>query len=420
MSYQSETRCRACGSDTLREVIGFGDTPLADRLVHADNLDKPDYSVPLTVVFCEHCSLVQIRETVPPEILFHDDYPYFSSVSPSLLKHFQDSAAAIAARRGLGRESKVIEAASNDGYMLRKFIELGIPVLGVDPAPGPVRAAREAGVPTRHDFFTREMAGKLVAEGEAPADVFLANNVLAHVPDLNGFIQAIRTVLKPDGVAVIEAPWVVDLIDHVEFDTIYHQHLCYFSVTALDRVFRSNGLYLNDVEHTTVHGGSLRLFVEPVEAPGEGVKRMLAEERERGATRFGYYRAFADRVTVLRAELRELLEGLKRDGKRIAGYGAAAKACTLLSFTGIDREILDFVADRNEVKHGWYMGGNLLPVVPPQKILEEMPDYVLILAWNFADEIMRDLDEYRLAGGRFVIPLPEPRIVTDRDQRTAV
>lgn len=401
-------------------MIGFGDTPLADRLVHADNLDKPDYSVPLTVVFCEHCSLVQIRETVPPEILFHDDYPYFSSVSPSLLKHFQDSAAAIAARRGLGRESKVIEAASNDGYMLRKFIELGIPVLGVDPAPGPVRAAREAGVPTRHDFFTREMAGKLVAEGEAPADVFLANNVLAHVPDLNGFIQAIRTVLKPDGVAVIEAPWVVDLIDHVEFDTIYHQHLCYFSVTALDRVFRSNGLYLNDVEHTTVHGGSLRLFVEPVEAPGEGVKRMLAEERERGATRFGYYRAFADRVTVLRAELRELLEGLKRDGKRIAGYGAAAKACTLLSFTGIDREILDFVADRNEVKHGWYMGGNLLPVVPPQKILEEMPDYVLILAWNFADEIMRDLDEYRLAGGRFVIPLPEPRIVTDRDQRTAV
>jgi SAM-dependent methyltransferase len=401
-------------------VIGFGNTPLADRLVHADNLDKPDYSVPLTVAFCEHCSLVQIRETVPPEILFHDDYPYFSSVSPSLLKHFQDSAAAIAARRGLGRESKVIEAASNDGYMLRKFIELGIPVLGVDPAPGPVRAAREAGVPTRHDFFTREMAGKLVAEGEAPADVFLANNVLAHVPDLNGFIQGIRTVLKPDGVAVIEAPWVVDLIDRVEFDTIYHQHLCYFSVTALDRVFRSNGLYLNDVEHTTVHGGSLRLFVEPVEAPGEGVKRMLAEERERGATTFGYYRAFADRVTVLRAELRELLEGLKRYGKRIAGYGAAAKACTLLSFTGIDREILDFVADRNEVKHGWYMGGNLLPVVPPQKILEEMPDYVLILAWNFADEIMRDLDEYRLGGGRFVIPLPEPRIVTDRAQRTAV
>ncbi|MCG6868903.1 MAG: class I SAM-dependent methyltransferase [Gammaproteobacteria bacterium] len=420
MSYQTETRCRACGSDTLRKVIGFGNTPLADRLVHADNLDKPDYSVPLTVAFCEHCSLVQIRETVPPEILFHDDYPYFSSVSPSLLKHFQDSAAAIAARRGLGRESKVIEAASNDGYMLRKFIELGIPVLGVDPAPGPVRAAREAGVPTRHDFFTREMAGKLVAEGEAPADVFLANNVLAHVPDLNGFIQGIRTVLKPDGVAVIEAPWVVDLIDHVEFDTIYHQHLCYFSVTALDRVFRSNGLYLNDVEHTTVHGGSLRLFVEPVEAPGEGVKRMLAEERERGATTFGYYRAFADRVTVLRAELRELLEGLKRYGKRIAGYGAAAKACTLLSFTGIDREILDFVADRNEVKHGWYMGGNLLPVVPPQKILEEMPDYVLILAWNFADEIMRDLDEYRLGGGRFVIPLPEPRIVTDRAQRTAV
>ena len=420
MSYQTETRCRACGSDTLREVIGFGDTPLADRLVHADNLDKPDYAVPLTVAFCEHCSLVQIRETVPPEILFHDDYPYFSSVSPSLLKHFQDSAAAIAARRGLGPESKVIEAASNDGYMLRKFIELGIPVLGIDPAPGPVRVATEAGVPTRHDFFTREMAAILVAEGEAPADVFLANNVLAHVPDLNGFIQGIRTVLKPDGVAVIEAPWVVDLIDHVEFDTIYHQHLCYFSVTALDRVFRSNGLYLNDVEHTTVHGGSLRLFVEPVEAPGEGVKRILAEERERGATTLGYYRAFADRVTVLRAELRELLEGLKRDGKRIAGYGAAAKACTLLSFTGIDREILDFVADRNEVKHGWYMGGNLLPVMPPRKILEAMPDYVLILAWNFADEIMRDLDEYRLGGGRFVIPLPEPRIVTDRAQRTAV
>lgn len=419
MSYSTQTSCRACGSDALRDVIEFGETPLADRLVHADDLDRPDYSVPLTLAFCEHCTLVQIRETVPPSILFHEDYPYFSSVSPSLLKHFQDSASAIAERRGLGPESKVIEAASNDGYMLRRFIELGIPVLGVDPAPGPVKAAREAGVPTRHDFFTRELAAALVADGEGPADVFLANNVLAHVPDLNGFIQGIRTVLKPDGVAVIEAPWVVDLVDHREFDTIYHQHLCYFSVTALDRVFRRNGLYLNDVEHTSVHGGSLRLFVEPVEAPGPRVTGMLADEQARGVTSIGYYEHFAERVASLKSELLELLGRLKQEGARIAGYGAAAKACTLLSYVGIDRSVLDFVADRNGIKHGWHMGGNHIPVVPPQKILEEKPDYVLILAWNFAAEIMKDLDAYRAAGGRFIVPVPEPGIVQDDERVSA-
>ncbi|UWU48190.1 methyltransferase domain-containing protein [Limnospira platensis] len=223
--------CRSCGSENLELIISFGYTPLADGLITRENIDKPEYTALLDLVFCPDCGLVQITVSVPPEILFGRDYPYFSSVSPSLLKHFGDSAQNIIKSRKLDSNSLVIEAASNDGYMLKNFLEQGIPVLGIDPATGPVEKARESGVTTIHDFFTKDLAEKLHSEGKK-ADVFLANNVLAHVPDLNGFVEGIYTLLKPDGVAVIEAPYVVDLVDHCEFDTIYHQHLCYFSVTA--------------------------------------------------------------------------------------------------------------------------------------------------------------------------------------------
>ncbi|MBL8058803.1 MAG: methyltransferase domain-containing protein, partial [Anaerolineales bacterium] len=273
--------CRACGQTGLRPVLALGVTPLADALLTEAQLDQPEITAPLDLVFCPHCALVQITVSVDPAILFGRDYPYFSSVSKSLLAHFRESALHLQQTRALGPDSLVLEAASNDGYMLRNFVERGIPVLGIDPAGPPAQAAQQAGIPTLNTFFTLELARQLRAEGRQ-ADIFLANNVLAHVPDLNGFVAGIRTVLKDDGLAVIECPYLVDLVDHCEFDTIYHQHLCYFSVTALDRLFRRHGLFLNDVKRTAIHGGSLRLFVAPREAPGEAVRALLAQEQALG------------------------------------------------------------------------------------------------------------------------------------------
>ena len=328
-----EIACRSCGQTGLKLFLDLGVTPLADRLLTQKQLSENEPTFPLQVAFCPHCTLMQILETVPPETLFGDEYPYYSSFSDALLRHSRENVLNVISRRRLNKDSFVIELASNDGYLLRNYVEQGIPVLGIDPADGPAKAAERSGVPTLNTFFTEELATELCQQGRQ-ADVIHGNNVLAHVADTNGFVAGIAKLLKDDGVAVIEVPYAKDLIDHCEFDTIYHEHLCYFSVTALDKLFRRHGLYLNDIDRLDIHGGSLRLYVEPKENVGQAVTELLALERKEGVDSFRYYQDFSDRVANLKDRLLGLVRQLKSDGRSIACYGAAAKGATLSQLHG--------------------------------------------------------------------------------------
>lgn len=407
------TACRSCEKTGLLPVLDLGKTPLANSLPTPEEVASgaPEPTFPLELVFCPHCSLLQITETVDPEILFRN-YLYFSSFSDQMVRHAEAIADRLVKERKLGKDSLACEIASNDGYLLQHYKNRGVPVLGIEPAVNVAKVAREErGVDTLAEFFGKEVGERLAKEGRK-ADVIHANNVVAHVADLNGVIAGFSAWLKDSGVAVIEAPYAKPFLDHVEFDTIYHEHLCYFSLTAVDKLAARHGLVVEHVEQLAIHGGSLRYFLGKAghSKRGPAVEKLLAEEAAWGVMDHASYMGFAGRVNALKKNLVELLRDLKKAGRTVAAYGAAAKGSTLINFFGIGNDILDFVADRSTYKQGRVMPGVHVPIVPAGELAKRRPDYCLLLTWNFADEILAQQAEYRAAGGKFIVPVPEARI----------
>jgi SAM-dependent methyltransferase len=388
--------------------------PLANALLTQEQLVEPEEKFPLTLLVCLHCTLVQIAETISPEKLF-SDYLYFSSFSDTVLGVAKKLSTQVIETRGLDATSLVIEIGSNDGYLLQYYKQKNIPVLGIEPAANIARIAEsERGVPTVCDFFSEPLAERL-REQVGGADVIHANNVLAHVPDLNGVVRGVARLLKETGIVIIEVPHVKEMIEHRYFDTIYHEHLCYFSLTALDSLFCRHGLFIYDVDRLPTHGGTLRIYAGhkngKVDARSVRVDELLEEETQWGVGEPEPYLRFRGDIVVLREQLFDFLRTLKGQDKRIAAYGASAKGSTLLNYFGIGRETIDYVVDRSTVKQSFYTPGTHLRIFPPEKLVQDLPDYTLLLTWNFADEILDQQAEYRRRGGKFIVPVPELQVI---------
>ena len=402
--------CRFCGATELQLVVDLGMSPLCENFLTRDQLLQMEPFYPLRALFCEECGLVQVAEYVGGREIFCGQYAYFSSYSDTWLRHARKYAEQMIERFCLHSSSQVVELASNDGYLLKNFVQRGIPCLGIEPAENVAEAARAQGVPTRVEYFGAEMARQLVSEG-VQADLLAANNVLAHVPDLNDFVAGIKILLATRGVLTVEFPHLVRLIEGNQFDTIYQEHYCYFSFCTVERILAAHGITLFDVEELSTHGGSLRIYgrhTEHTDIPvAPAVRAMRHREIAAGYDRAEPYRAFAERVAETKRNLLAFLIRARREGKRVAAYGAPGKGNTLLNYCGIREDFLDYAVDRNPYKHGRYLPGTHIPVFAPEKIAETRPDYVLILPWNLKEEIVNQLAYVRTWGAQFVVPIPQ-------------
>jgi SAM-dependent methyltransferase len=405
--------CLVCQAPLRRTFVDLGASPLCESYLREDQLNEMEPFYPLHVRVCERCFLVQVQEYVRPEAIF-TEYAYFSSFSETWLAHARNYVDAMVARFGLNTRSFVVELASNDGYLLRNFVERGIPSLGVEPAANVAQVAVQQGVRTHVGFFTGALAGQLAAE-QGQADLIVGNNVLAQVPDVNDFVDGIRILLKPGGVVTIEFPHVLRLMQENQFDTIYHEHFSYFSFVTTEALFARHNLVLFDVEELPTHGGSLRVFGQHREDTGKPVTERVTALRRReideGLTNIESYSHFGEQVQRTKWKLLDFLIGARRDNKSVVGYGAPGKGNTLLNYCGIRTDFLPYTVDKNPYKQGKYTPGTRIPIFAPERIFETKPDFVLILPWNFKDEIMGQMAGIRDWGGRFVVPIPEARVL---------